>query len=129
MSGRMHNVGKSPQIREESGQASQTHTHSLQPHPASTHVCVYVCDASLSGSAVIEAGWTSGLKVAATLQAVMYKTHTHTGRSRVLPLFFVLLHYIPDLDVTFFPWILLHSFTMLELSIQLLSFPISASPL
>lgn len=77
MSGRMHNVGKPPQIREESSQASQTHkitlSHSLQPHP----VCVYVGDASLLGSAVIEAGWTSGLKVSATLLAVMYKTHTH----------------------------------------------------
>lgn len=39
---------------------------------------MYACDASLPGSAVIEAGWTSGLKVAAALQAVMYKTHTHT---------------------------------------------------
>lgn len=126
MSGRMHNVGKSPQIREESRQThTKQHTHSLQPHPACAHVCVYVCDASLSGFAVIEAGWTSGLKVAATLQAVMYKTHTHIeshapmGRNRVVLLFFVLLHYILDLDVAFFPWILLHSFTMLELSIPL----------
>lgn len=81
MSGRMHNVGKPPQIRERSSQASQTRkitlSHSLQPHPVCAHVCVYVGDASLLGSAVIEAGWTSGLKVSPTLLAVMYKTHTH----------------------------------------------------
>lgn len=101
------------------------------------HVCVCACDASLPGSAVIEAGWTSGLKVAAALQAVMYKTHTHThthtrihthpwGTDRVV-FFFVLLHYILNLSITFFPQIFLRSFTMLSLFFPSSSFQLFIS--